>query len=294
MKQLISILLLFVFGYGWGQSKEITPPSKSIFWKISTEGGESVSYLFGTIHLIDKDLFVLPETVKKQLKQSDKVFLELDDLANTVSAMKLALLKEGKMTDMLSQAQKDSVYGYVEGEFGMDSISFEKLYGKFKPFFFAQLGMMKMLANSESYDKTFGKIADENDIDVIGLETMEEQVSFFDAMPIELQKEMVMQTVRNKSDAEELWKEMQLSYLNQDIEKIAEMDNSSHEMKTYMETVLMKNRNEKWIYELIESLDEGHVFIGVGAAHLVGEFGLIQLLRENGYILEPIEIQLTK
>ena len=53
--------------------------------------------------------------------------------------------------------------------------------------------------------------------------------------------------------------------------------------------VMLDNRNKNWVIQLREILPEKNIFIAVGAGHLVGENGLISLLKKEGYILRPIE-----
>lgn len=294
MKNLVSIFLLFIFGTLWGQEAPAADEIKNVFWKITSPKNKTVSYLFGTIHMIDKDKYVLPKTVTKQLTNSKKVFLELENLTNQLAVMELSMLKEGRMTDILNKAQRDSVYSYANDEFDMDSVAFEAKLGQFKPLVFTQLTMLKLSFRTKSYDKEFSKLATTSEIPVHGLETVEEQMSFFDSMSEELNVELIMSTIKNKDSYKEDWEDMQNLYLKQDISALVEMDKGSVEMTEFTETVMMKNRNEKWIVKLDEELEKGETFVGVGAAHLVGNHGLIQLLKEKGYKVKPVKIDLTK
>ncbi len=293
MKNLATLLFIFLGSLFWAQEGNDNK-TNSVFWKITHPGSKKVSYLFGTMHMIDEDKYVLPEFVDEKLRSCDKLFLELGDLNPGMETVKLALLKEGRMTDLLSQVQKDSVYSFAEDEFGLDSVKFEAIYGKFKPFFFAQLPMMKVMTKCESYDKNFDKIAREEKIKVEGLETMKEQVSFFDAMSPELQVEMIMSTVRGSDDFEAHWQSMQAMYLNQNIEEMMVENGTSKKMQTFMENVIMKKRNTKWTTTLVPSLKQENLFIGVGAGHLLGDYGLVSLLSAEGFLVEPINIQFTK
>ena len=278
----------------FASSQEIDPNDlHNLFWKIEHSESKKVSYLFGTIHLIDKDKFLLPKAVKKRITKADALYLEIADLGDKSKAMELSMLKEGSLTDLLTKEQRDSVYIYSKTEFGMDSSMFEKVMGKFKPLVFSQFAMTKLLLSTKSYDAIIGQIADEKQIKKEGFETMEEQFSFFDSMSEELQVELIMQTVRSSAVMDEQWESMQNLYLQQNIAEMVKIGEYSGEMSEFMNSTMMNDRNIRWMSALEEVLPNSNLFIAVGAAHLNGDNGLIHLLSQKGYTLSPISIKLN-
>ena len=294
MKSIISIFFTLLFTFLFAQGQEIDPNDlHNLFWKIEHPDSKKVGYLYGTIHLIDKDKFVLPKEVKKRISKADVLCVEIEELQDQEKAMELSIMKEGHMTDILSKVQRDSVYHYTKTEFGMDSATYEKLMGKFKPLVFSQLAFAKLLTSTKSYDLTISALAKENDIPVVGFETLEEQMGFFDSMSDELKVELIMQTVCKNDSSEQEWEKMQNHYLDQNLPELLKFGEFKGEMSTFMNTTISENRNVTWVTKLDQEFDKNDLFIAVGAAHLQGDKGLVNLLMSKGYVLTPISIQLN-
>ena len=135
----------------------------------------------------------------------------------------------------------------------------------------------------------------ECDLKMINLEfeTLEEQMGFFDSMSDELKIELIMQTVRKIDSNEEEWVKMQNLYLDQNLTELLKVGEFKGEMSDFMNTTISENRNVKWVSKLDKEFDKNNLFIAVGAAHLQGDRGLINLLLSKGYVLTPISIQLN-
>ena len=80
---------------------------------------------------------------------------------------------------------------------------------------------------------------------------------------------------------------LQEAYRNQDLEAL-ESFFSSPSNDLAMETIL-DDRNERWVPIITEAVQSAPTFIIVGAGHLIGEKGLLSLLKKEGYILSPIQ-----
>jgi uncharacterized protein YbaP (TraB family) len=292
MKVLLTILIAFFSGFIFSQVKEI-PAMGNVFWEISNKDNKNVSYLFGTIHLIDKDKYVLPKTVTKRLEKSDLVIMEIANLDDQSGMMEMITLKKGRMTDVLSKIQRDSLYDFTERKFGMDSSMFESSMGKFKPVFFMQLPYASLLMRCESYDKNLNALAQMKDIPIEGLETAEEQLGYFDNLSSEMQAKMIMQVIHDTSDLKKTWNDMQELYLNQQVSDMLTFNSGGADVMQFYEKTLSSDRNLRWIKTLSTRLNEKSTFIAVGAGHLPGDEGLINLLRKEGFIVSPVQIKLN-
>jgi uncharacterized protein YbaP (TraB family) len=292
MKVLLTILIAFFSGFIFSQVKEI-PAMGNVFWEISNKDNKNVSYLFGTIHLIDKDKYVLPKTVTKRLEKSDLVIMEIANLDDQSGMMEMITLKKGRMTDVLSKIQRDSLYDFTERKFGMDSSMFESSMGKFKPVFFMQLPYASLLMRCESYDKNLNALALVKDIPIEGLETAEEQLGYFDNLSSEMQAKMIMQVIHDTSDLKKTWNDMQELYLNQQVSDMLTFNSGGADVMQFYEKTLSSDRNLRWIKTLSTRLNEKSTFIAVGAGHLPGDEGLINLLRKEGFIVSPVQIKLN-
>jgi uncharacterized protein YbaP (TraB family) len=291
MKILYTLVLSLFWFLSFGQEK-VTPEMNNVFWEISKPGSKKVSYLFGTIHLIDKDKYILPNSVISKLSKSDLVVMEIADLDNQTGMLDLITLKEGRMTDILSNSQKDSLYQFTERKFGMDSSSFEAAMGKFKPVFFMQLPYASLVLTSESYDKNINKLAKNEGIPILGLETAEEQIGYFDNLSSELKAKMIMQVIQDTTDFKATWENLQSLYLNQKVSEMSAMNAGGADIMKFYETTLSSDRNKRWLQTITNSMEKSSTFIAVGAGHLPGNDGLVNLLKQEGYLLTPIQIKL--
>jgi uncharacterized protein YbaP (TraB family) len=291
MKIIFIFLFVFFLSHLFGQETEM-PAMGSVFWKISSTNNKEVSYLFGTIHLIDQNKYILPKIVSKRLAKSDLLIMEIADMDNQSGMLEMITLKEGRMTDVLNPDQKDSLYSYTDKKFGLDSSMFESLMGKFKPIFFLQLPYAPLVLKSESYDLNINKIARLEGIKIQGLETAEEQLGYFDNLSNEIKAEMIMHVVRDTSNLYQVWDDLQEMYLKQQVSDMVTLNTGSADIVAFYEKTLSSDRNKKWVVTLTKYLDEKSVFIAVGAGHLPGKDGLINLLQKEGYTVSPVQIKL--
>jgi len=119
-----------------------------------------------------------------------------------------------------------------------------------------------------------------------GLETFEEQLEFLNQIPLEEQFGDLVAALRDWNETKQQFMDLLSAYKTQDLEtlnRIIEEEMESPKMKE----VLLNKRNNDWIPKLISILNEGNAFIAVGAGHLEGEFGVINLLRAAGYDVWP-------
>jgi len=172
---------------------------------------------------------------------------------------------------------------------GMTMEMFDLTFGKMKPFVLLQLITQKMFEGAtESYEMTLMGLASKSKIESIGLETVQEQIGFFDQIP---QQELALIIVDYFDESDSLMaqtKLMQEIYKSGNLDSLASfMVESSPELMEFEELLLTK-RNQNWIPKLLPLIQSKSSFIAVGAAHLAGENGLIELLKKEGYKLTPV------
>jgi hypothetical protein len=130
-----SLLLAFIglssFLY---QSNEVVPVQKSLLWKIEGNGLKKPSYIFGTMHLIEKEFFYFPKALEKLITKSDAVVLEIADITDKAEAMKYLMLKEGTVFDFFTKPQQDSLLAWVKEKAGLSEEMFRASFSKMKPF----------------------------------------------------------------------------------------------------------------------------------------------------------------
>lgn len=272
------------------EASEAQSLESSLLWKIEGNGAQE-SYLFGTMHLIEKEYFIFPESLEAKLKNSDKLVMEIAGLPNALDAMQLVMLEEGELWDYFNEAQTDTLLKFMEEQANMSEKMMRAGFTKMKPFAVVQIAtQMAFAGETESYEMTMQKIAEKDSIEIGGLETAEEQMKIFDEMTKEEQTEMVMQSIRDFDKNIETTKEMMRVYSRMNIDSLYMMVNEDESVMTADQDKILNDRNKRWIPQIKDYVTEGKTFIAVGAAHLGGDLGVIMLLRKQGYTLTPIEL----
>lgn len=144
---------------------------------------------------------------------------------------------------------------------------------------------------SQSFETELMRIAKEQGEEVNGLETIEDQLKVFDDIPYKAQaKDLVRSAKDNMSYDKETFAKMLNVYKNEDITAMIEMMNDDNfSSVSEHQDELLDNRNKNWIPKIGEYAKEQPTFFGVGAGHLAGNNGVINLLREAGYTVTAVK-----
>lgn len=275
-------------------SSEVSPypfEKSSLLWKIEGKNIQKGSYLFGTMHLIEKEYFVFPDKLEKMVSKTDQLIMEIAGIPDQMEAMKYVMLKEGSFFDYFTPEQTDSILVWAKAEMNMDEQIFRAALSKMKPIIVVQMAtQMQFMGKTESYEMTFQKIAKKNKIEIKGLETIEQQMSVFDNLTKEEQTKMVMEGIRDSKKSIGLLKKMQQVYTRQNVDSLYMILNDDQSIISKKQDDFLNNRNRNWIPQIKQMIQLKKSFIAVGAGHLGGPNGVIRLLQKEGYTLTPIEI----
>ncbi|MCY7350717.1 MAG: TraB/GumN family protein [Cytophagaceae bacterium] len=260
----------------------------SLLWAVSGNGLEKPSYLFGTIHIICPRDFSLSPPVQRSLAASQQLALELDfDDPNMMMTMQQMTAMKGGQT--LKKMLSETDYQVVENYF-RDSLKMNvAMFGTFKPFVLMSLMYTKLLGcQPKSYELEFTQAAKKDKKEVIGLETVAEQMSIFDKIPYEKQAEALVKMIQSGDKARKEFTELVELYKSQNIKKMAKISEQSDFNFEGFEADLLDNRNQHWISIIGREAREKSTFFAVGAAHLGGRKGVIRLLKKAGYQVKAI------
>jgi uncharacterized protein len=283
IRHFLKLLCLLVFV----QSNAQAPTEKSLLWKISGNGIKT-SYLFGTMHATCDA--TLSTKVTEGLDNTQQLYLELDmdDPSMQMEMIKGLNMANGKkMSDLATPEDYAIVEAFLKKNLNMSL----KTINTFKPFFVSSLMITKLLdCPIKSIEEELMKAASANNKEVLGLETLKEQMDVFDAIPYQEQMDELVKTAKNDmADDKKEFKKLYDLYKQQDLNGMMEMTKESKNVMTSkFETELLTNRNANWIPRIIKIAAEKPTFFGVGAAHLGGEKGVIALLRKKGYKVEAV------
>ncbi|NQY06405.1 MAG: TraB/GumN family protein [Flavobacteriaceae bacterium] len=289
LKYLIGLLFIGIIACKTSKTApNQTQLDKSLLWKI--EGNDiQPSYIFGTIHLIPEDKFFTTDATKTAFDKTEQLVLELDmDNPNMqMELLKHSMLEDGKnLKNMLSQEDYTKIdTALKEGSgYSLD------LFASMKPLILNSLLLTSMTeGKTVSYEEYFMKLAKEKEVEVLGMETVLEQVSVFDRVPYEDQLSDIISLIDEKEKNQNMYNEMVDLFLTQDIEKLyTYTKEQSKESKAIDDQELLVNRNKNWIPKIGEFAKDKPTFFAVGAAHLGGQNGVLNLLRASGYQVTPI------
>lgn len=259
----------------------------SLLYKVSGENGK-VAYIYGTMHMLPDSLFYFPPKLEKILSKSSELVLEIDNISDRSKAESLLNLKEGSCFDLFTPEQKDSVIQWGSTLLRMKPEAFEKGFSSKKPFTLMQLSMQGMMNGPVKFMELelMGRAANYK-LPVTGLETMEFQISIFDKLPDSVMNVMIMDLIRYPESNKATYAEMYAMYQQQNVEALAKLIESSDEMAGSTDVLLIQ-RNKNWIPGIEQKMSKNGCFVAVGAGHLGGEQGILQLLRNQGYKVTPI------
>lgn len=289
MKKTLLLFTLIGFLIPFGITQE--EPTSALLWEITGKKVKSPSYIFGTMHLIPKDDFLFPESLQEKVKNSEVLVMEIGGLSEQMKALPLMMLESGSLFDLFNEAQLDSLFAYTEENLGYDEEKMRLSFSKMKPIVLMQLFSKDQFGESpESYEMSLEQIARKEGATIIGLETIEEQIGFLDNLSEEDQVNMVMEAIRGGDEGENEAMKLVKIYLSQDTDKIYEFVSNSDMNSADFEEGMLTNRNKNWVKPIQKIIKKNKAFVAVGAAHLGGPDGVLELLRKEGYTLTPIKL----
>jgi uncharacterized protein YbaP (TraB family) len=124
---------------------------------------------------------------------------------------------------------------------------------------------------------------------VVGLETLDFQMGLMDKMSYQLQADYLLETLSDKKKSIREFQEMAEAYKKRDLEILLKSIDSEKGMMADFENEMLHKRNMAWIPEIKKLISEKTTFIAVGAGHLGGQKGVLQLLKNEEYTLKVIE-----
>jgi uncharacterized protein YbaP (TraB family) len=279
---LTALLFLFTTCFNLNAQEKQT-----LLWKI--EGNDiQASYLYGTIHVLPQEDFELKEKVKTAFEDSEVLVLELDfdDPTLQLEMMKHVGMKDGQTLDkLLDKETYQELDSYLKQNVGAGMQAFNN----WKPFMLSTLLIGKYIEGQPaSFEGSFTQMAMADGKEILGLESVAEQLAIFDEIPYEEQIGDLEMMLDEEEKVRKLFQEMILPYKNEDYESLYNMTREYYNNDQTNLDLLLHKRNHNWISKIGELAKEKSAFFGVGAAHLGGKEGVINLLKEAGYTLTPL------
>ena len=266
----------------------------TLLWQISGNGLSRPSYLFGTIHMICSEEALLSDSLKTAIVNSDAVYFEvdMDNLFEMLGVMrKMKMRNDTTLADLLTKEDYSKVKDYFEKNETLLPFS---VLETCKPLLAAS---MLMEGNTgcetpEAMEEVIMKEAKQHNKNVKGLESMSFQMSIFDTIPYKMQAMQLVKYVddadKGTSDDAQDYDKLMQAYRDQDLSKLEELTKTTDMGMANFTDILLYNRNKNWVEKLKTILPDHSVVVAVGAGHLPGDKGVINLLRKAGYIVKPV------
>ncbi|MEO5945800.1 MAG: TraB/GumN family protein [Chitinophagaceae bacterium] len=268
--------------------------NNTLLWKISGNGLENPSYLFGTIHMLCADDAVLSNNMKKIIKDCDEVYFEvdMDNLFEMMGAMgKMKMIGDTTLKDLLTVEEYEKVKAYFDAKGSMLPFSMLETY---KPMLAASTLQEGSLPcdNTAMMEQVIMEEAKIYKKKIKGMETMSYQAGVLDSIPYKIQAQQLLSYIESAgkdSKEDKQMEEMFKAYNSQDLQKLEELMVQTDAGMAGFTDILLYHRNQNWVQKLKTLLPEKSILVAVGAGHLPGEKGVINLLRKEGYKVTPVE-----
>ena len=291
-KTFLSLLLLIVTAVS---------VNAQLLWKISGNGLEKPSYLFGTHHIAPVSVIDSVPGMNDAIANVDKIYGEMIMSEATAPQSQQVMMgyamapQDSLLTTVLAPAQIDSLNTMLKRYMG--PMGSANQFAQLKP---AMLSTLLALMQSQTIFPNFnpqqqldGEIQKRGAAlgkEIGGFETIQDQCNALFGSSIIEQAESLMDMVRHDDQSAEMAKKLAQAYLSGDLNAmLALMEDPANGASEEWTERMINRRNANWMRVMAGLLPTASVFIAVGAGHLPGDAGLISLLRKNGYSVDPVK-----
>lgn len=287
------------------QQAAAIPNGKGTFWRIEKAGSEP-SWLLGTMHVTDPRVLEMPDGARSAFDTTSAVIVESDEIvdekkvaASLLTKPELTMFLDGKsITDVLSAENAGRLEkGLKERGIPLNAVS------RMKPWMlsgFVALPACEFTRKAKGasfLDKKLAEDALKDGKRLIGLETMVEQLTAMSELPMEFHLQSLIETLELGDRMEDVMATMTDLYLRGDIgmtmPMLKSLDTNTGETNEQgyaaFEQRIITDRNHVMAERAAPELAKGNVFMAVGALHLPGDEGVIELLRAQGFTVTRVE-----
>ena len=296
-KNLFLILSFIIFLSCTANSKT----ENTLLWKVSGNGLEKPSYLFGTHHLVPVSFLDSVAGINNAFENTEQTIGELD--MSNMAKMQMELMGHSQLPEGVTYDSLLSLEEITQLDTTLKSllnVGLDQL-GALKPAMLSNLISVTYYhkhnpstSNKVSMDQYFQTEALNRNRPIIGLENPEDQIDvLLNSQTLKRQAEMLICMVQNLDLLKDRMDELQEAYYTQNINALYELSikeapNDPCPSTEEEKNAINKDRNIKWLEKLPAIMADKSSFIAVGCLHLPGDVGLIEGLRIQGYTVEPV------
>ena len=291
----IGVLTLLALA-GCGEESRAQPYSDARLWRIERDGAEP-SFILGTMHVTDPDVTALSPAIQQAFDSTETLAVELTMDAMTQAKLAKAMLASdfAWMDHRLDERQR-RLLADVAGQYDIAVTQLRLLqpWAVAAMFSFPPAELQRQMNGSKPLDLQLMDKAKASGKKLIALEKVEEQLDAFTDYSEQEQIQILTQTLENVSRVDKDFARMKDAYLRGNLadlnaladEGFAELDPGLSEQ---IQRRLIGDRNRTMADRLEPLLNDGHIFVAVGALHLPGDGGVLNLLAQRGYRITAVE-----
>lgn len=266
--------------------------NKSLLWEITGNELQKPVYIYGTMHLMCKQDAILSDNLKKIIHDADEIYFEIDmdDFGQLLSGFSLGNMKnDTTLNELYTREEYERISHFFQGRgMGMQL----QMFGKMQPMLISALVYQAILPCSaaDGIELNIMQIAHEYKKEIKGLETAAFQASVLESIPYTTQAKELLYSIDNIDSTEAESEKMMELYKEQDLEKLLDFSLKTDSGTTSdVQDVMINQRNKSWVDKFPEISKSKSLLIAVGAGHLGGQAGVLNLLKQKGYQIRPIE-----
>ena len=292
--RITNVVFTVFTAFGALQFAHAQTPSGLLF-EISRKDLAKPSYIFGTIHAICAADMIPISGLQPYVEKTDQMLMEIDmdDPVEMGSMSKTIFIPDGKtLKDFLTPEQFSKVDEMTKSLLGFPAENLKTL----KPSVLSVMAIASAKAMGcapSVYDLLLMQSAVAKKKPVLGLETVASQVNVLDSMPIDKQAKDLYDLALDPQKRIQDFRSLIGVYKTQDAEKVFQHSTSELASDKEFQSKLLDDRNNSWIPKIESAIKGTPTFIAVGAAHLGGKIGVVNLLRSKGYTVKPIKLSPT-
>ena len=253
-------------------------------------GAHNTVYLFGSVHVLKPAESELPDEAVRAYEHAGALVMELD-LNDPAAAALLAsdpaieTLPAGQTLSETLGAQVYDPFATHLRSLGLDPA----MFAHWQPWFAALIMQQAELERqgfeaAAGVDEQFAQRAATDHKPIIGLETVDQQLGFFAHLSIAEQRRFVLYMLDDADDSAHSASEVVSAWRNGDVPGLERLLSESSEQYPELFRMMTTDRNRRWLPTIERLLrDSQDYLVVVGALHLVGPTGLVQLLEDAGY-----------
>jgi uncharacterized protein YbaP (TraB family) len=281
---------------GCGDKPPEQPFSDARLWRIERDGAEP-SFILGTMHVTDPDVTALSPAIEQAFDGSRTLVVELTmDAATQVKLAKAMIASDFAWMDRRLDERQRQLLTEVAGQYDIAVTQLRLLepWAVAAMFSFPPAELQRQMSGTKPLDLQLMDKAKASGKKLVALETVEEQLSAFTDYSEQEQIQMLTQTLESVSRIEKDFARVKDAYLRSNLTDLnALADEGFAELGPALsgriQQRLIGDRNRRMAERLEALLDEGQVFVAVGALHLPGEGGVLNLLAQRGYRITAVE-----